>query len=515
MQKKLLQFKMYFLVLSLSLCSNIAYSQVISSVSISSNPTDCAAVNFVVSGQLNSLSYSVVSVNHTIVNGLLTINFHYNNPFIILPALGTFTESYSIGSIPAGNYNVLVNTILGPTGNPIYSNFTTNMTVTSCCPLSPTILPIGNISNFRVCVGDTIQLAGSAPGATTFSWINSNGNPVSSDSTFSTAFFAPGVNTYTLEVGDGNCTQQTTINLTVDTIPTIDLGVDTTICDNAFLILDAGSQAPNVVYNWFNSGNSSPVLQVDTAGTYGITLTSGTCVFTDSINISVNPSPMITLGNDTTLCFGENILLDATTAGNITYQWSNLATTADVVIDSAGSYAVTVTDGNGCSNSDAISINVNPEINIGLSDSATINVAGDSMVLDAGTWVSYLWSTGETTQQITVSTSGTYSVTVTDASNCSNSDQINVMVTNTANVDIENVNIYPNPASDIVTIDAADWLHQVSSIEIYNQLGQLVQVKHGQATNQINIQDLTNGMYIIRWKSNNNETLGLAKLIKQ
>ena len=157
----------------------------------------------------------------------------------------------------------------------------------------------------------------------------------------------------------------------------------------------------------------------------------------------------------------------------------------------------------------------NPEIVIGLSDTATINVAGDSMTLDAGSWSSYLWSTGETTQQITVSTSGIYSVTVTDANNCSNSDEINITVTNTQSVTIENVRIYPNPASDVVTIDATEWLHQVNSIEIYNQLGQLVQIKHGQAGNQINVQDLANGLYIIRWKTESNETLGIAKLIKQ
>lgn len=493
----------------------MAHSQSISSVSISSNPTDCAAVNFLVSGQLNSLSYSVDSVNFSIINGLLTINFHYNNPFIIVPALGSFNENYSIGYIPAGNYSVLVNTYLGGASMPVYSNFTTSMTVTSCCPLNPTIVPSGNISNFRVCVGDTIQLTGNAPGATTFSWINSNGNSVSSSSIFSTAFFVPGVNTYTLEVGDGNCTKQTTINLTVDTIPTINLGVDTSICDNGSLVLDAGSQAANVIYDWFNSNNNSPVLQVDTAGLYKITLTSGTCVFTDSINVSVNPSPIFSLGNDTLLCFGQSVMLDVSAAGNLTYLWSDTSTTASILVNSPNNYAVTVTNANGCFASDAINITINPEIIIGLSDTATISVAGDSMTLDAGTWASYLWSTSETTQQITVSASGTYSVTVTDVSNCSNSDEIHVTVTNTESINIENVRIYPNPASDVVTIDATEWLHEVNSIEIYNQLGQLVQVKHGQATNQINIQDLTNGLYIIRWKSENNETLGIAKLIKQ
>ena len=516
MQMKFLQVKKYLFILCFSLFSVISYSQTISNVIISANPTDCANVTFNVSGTLNSLSYSVVSYNHTITNGLLTINIHYNNPFIIVPALGSFSDNYSIGNIPAGNYNVIVNTILGPTGNPIFSSSSlVPMTVTSCCPLSPTITPSGNISNLSVCVGDTIQLNGNAPGATSFSWINSNGATVSTDSVLNTAFYVHGINTFTLEVGDGSCTQQTTINLNVDTIPTTDLGLDTTICDNAPLVLDAGAQSINTIFNWFNSNSSSSVLQVDTAGLYKITLTSGTCVFTDSINISTVPSPIVILGNDTTICFGENIILDVTAAGNATYQWSNIKTTSSITVDSTGFYAVTVTDGNGCFDSDAINIVSNPQIVIGLSDTATINVAGDSMTLDAGSWSSYLWSTGETTQQITVSTSGIYSVTVTDANNCSNSDEINITVTNTQSVTIENVRIYPNPASDVVTIDATEWLHQVNSIEIYNQLGQLVQIKHGQAGNQINVQDLANGLYIIRWKTESNETLGIAKLIKQ
>ncbi|PXX90544.1 hypothetical protein DF185_23350, partial [Marinifilum breve] len=104
----------------------------------------------------------------------------------------------------------------------------------------------------------------------------------------------------------------------------------------------------------------------------------------------------------------------------------------------SGNYSVVVTDANGCSATDDVNVTVhpNPTVDLG-ADQETC--AGNTITLDAGNSGStYLWSNGSTTQTITVSTSGNYSVVVTDANGCSATDDVNVTV-------------HPNPVVDLGT----------------------------------------------------------------
>src|SRR5205823_5553796 len=91
-------------------------------------------------------------------------------------------------------------------------------------------------------------------------------------------------------------------------------------------------------------------------------------------------------------------------------------------VTSAGTYTVTVTDGNGCTayNSVTVTLYANPTpVITGTSAFCT----GSSSILDAGgPYAGYSWSTGATTQTITVGTAGSYTVTVTDANGCTGSD---------------------------------------------------------------------------------------------
>ncbi|MDQ2180892.1 hypothetical protein, partial [Marinifilum sp. D714] len=114
----------------------------------------------------------------------------------------------------------------------------------------------------------------------------------------------------------------------------------------------------------------------------------------------------------------------------------NGATTQTITVNTSGNYSVVVTDANGCSATDDVNVTIhpNPVVNLGL-DQETC--AGGTITLDAGNpGATYLWLNGETTQDITVSTSGNYSVVVTDANGCSATDDVNVTV-------------HPNPVVDL------------------------------------------------------------------
>ncbi|MFC2137079.1 T9SS type A sorting domain-containing protein, partial [Bacteroidota bacterium] len=132
-------------------------------------------------------------------------------------------------------------------------------------------------------------------------------------------------------------------------------------------------------------------------------------------------------------CAGDSITLDPG-AGYVAYAWSNGDITQTSVVDAAGTYSVTVTDALGRQAIDDVDVYVNalPTVDLG----PDTNQCEGSVTLDAGVFNGYLWSGSETTQQISVSTSGLYAVTITDSEGCNAEDSINV-------------NIYPYPTPDL------------------------------------------------------------------
>lgn len=154
------------------------------------------------------------------------------------------------------------------------------------------------------------------------------------------------------------------------------------------------------------------------SGTYTVTLitTSQNTCYTGSdtslFTITVYPTPVINLGNDTTLCSGPiNLLLDAGNPG-ANYLWSTGSTSQTITATTPGVYSITVTSGpNGmCSAQDSLVITLAAQPNIG---GDTAICAGQTLTLDPGvTAQSYLWNTGDTTATLLVSTAGFYSVQV-------------------------------------------------------------------------------------------------------
>ncbi|MCB0669050.1 MAG: right-handed parallel beta-helix repeat-containing protein [Saprospiraceae bacterium] len=128
------------------------------------------------------------------------------------------------------------------------------------------------------------------------------------------------------------------------------------------------------------------------------------------------------LSGPDTYCEGMSIHLNAGVFAN--YSWSNGATTEVITIQTPGVYSVTVTDSNGCTGSDSLTVVQLPQPSLSIS---TMETECATTVLDAGSFESYSWSTGDSISAIEVITAGMYSVMVTDSNGCVASDSVVVL----------------------------------------------------------------------------------------
>lgn len=258
------------------------------------------------------------------------------------------------------------------------------------------------IGNRSICIGEHTTL--SALNTSTYAWADSL-SPSTIISTASSITVSPASTTTYILYGSTDTAYAT---VTVHPYPQVHLGNDTTLCEGALLTLDATTA--NASYIW-NDSSSNATFAVDSPGNYWVEVTANNCAASDTIEVSYIPAPMLDLGNDTTLCQGESIFLDATTAG-ASYLWSDNSTGATLLADQEGTYWATVT-ANGCSTTDSIHVALTHLPRIDAGPEPTL-CRGGTLVLDATTAnATYGWQDGSTGPTFTVHQEGNYSVTVT------------------------------------------------------------------------------------------------------
>lgn len=202
------------------------------------------------------------------------------------------------------------------------------------------------------------------------------------------------------------------------------LGPDTTLCAGTSLTLDAG--AGYTSYLWSNAAVTQTIT-VSTAGTYWVQVTGGCGAANDTIVVSVAPNPTVSLGNDTLVCIGQSITLDAG-PGFSTYAWSNSSSGQTLTVTTPGQYEVTVTNAGGCTAADTVQFGNHPQPVVNLGPDVAI-CSGNSQTFDAGAgFSSYVWQNASTAQTFTATASGNYHVTVTDANGCTDRDTVQLTV---------------------------------------------------------------------------------------
>ncbi len=152
-------------------------------------------------------------------------------------------------------------------------------------------------------------------------------------------------------------------------------------------------------------------------------------IHSNDATLTVLPLPSVSLGADVHVCTGESTILDPG-SGYHAYSWNTGPSSRTIEVSQAGTYTVTVSDENGCENSDDIQVFLDPNIDpIDLGEDVDICL-GESVVLYPGSdYDQYFWNTDKVTKTIRVDETGTYTLTVRNNNSvCEQSDEVFVHV---------------------------------------------------------------------------------------
>lgn len=205
----------------------------------------------------------------------------------------------------------------------------------------------------------------------------------------------------------------------VISIPEVDLGPDLSICDGSTVQLSTSQT--NATFLWQDLSNQS-TLNASQPGVYWLSVTNACGIDTDSVTISLLPSPDFYLGNDTTICEGTSIIL-STTVPNSTTTWQDGSISNTFEVNQPGVYSATVEIGL-CSSIQSIEILMTgiPTINLG---SDTIICAGNQFLLGVpSSNYNFEWNNGSQEPVIIVDSAGVYEVTVTNQCGQSNDELV-------------------------------------------------------------------------------------------
>jgi hypothetical protein len=458
---------------------------------------------------------SVASINACGTSGTTTLQIIIGTPTVTavssnsaicmgnsatLTAGGASSYTWQPGNIIATSITVspLSNTtytVLGSNGGTCTNTALSNINVNSLPSVS------ANATSNSICTGGTVALTGS--GGSTYSWSGGITDGIS---------FSPTVTlNYTVTGTDINgCSNIAVASVTVNSIPVATANTTQSLtCVNATAILNGSGVS---TYTWSGpgivSGGNTSTPTANMAGTYSLVGTTSGCVSNmATVSLTSNtiaPSVSVTATSNS-ICIGNSATLTA--SGASTYSWSTSSTATSIVVSptTTTNYILTGTNSvNGCTNVINKSIGVNPLPTVSANTSASV-ICGPpfqgTATLTASGALNYSWNTTATTTAIVVSPSITtvYTVTGTDANGCVNSTSFTQSVSACTGVsttlnDLEELNLYPNPTTGVVTIKAKSGLQ----IHVYNVIGELIlDTELKTDTIELDLSIQPNGIYFI------------------
>lgn len=328
-------------------------------------------------------------------------------------------------------------TFIQPTATGEYTVTATNRTTGCSQTVSKTVVfhPVPTIQisgDSNLCVGRTTTLTATTTQPSSgiqYAWNTAQTTPYITVTPTNTT-------TYSVTATDitSGCSSNKSLLVSVNPIPAPYISGQNAICPGGSTTLTAGGGA---TYLWSNGATTAATTVSPSSNTtYTVTVTNAAlCSATTSVNISINPMPVITFAGNTSFCAG--LTTEVTAQGGTTYLWSNGDINARTTFTEAGIYTVTVTNGLGCSQSAPVSITENPIPNVTISGLDTLCI-GNTVILSASGGNTYLWTTGESSASINVSPmqNTSYTVTATNEFNCTNSANITLTVNPLPNVAI-------------------------------------------------------------------------------
>lgn len=326
-----------------------------------------------------------------------------------------------------------------------------------------TVGPISGQSTICGVQNNVAYSINAVTGATSYTWSAPPGaSVVSGQGSTNVAISYPGgasSGNVSVFASNGSCqTAPSNLAVTVNTTninaPTSGGNQTQTVCQpDPVPTLTATANVPGgFTVKWYNAASGGTVVTNPTLSSPGTvtyyaasveTATGCESATRTAVTLTINSiaQASASAGGATTFCQGGSVTLTANAGG--TYLWSNGATTQSITVNASGSYTVTVTNSGCTSTSSPINVTVNsaPAANISAGGPLAF-CQGGSVTLTASAGSSWVWSNGATTQAITVSATGNYSVVVTNANGCS--------ATSAATA----VTVSPNP---VVSITAAPY----------------------------------------------------------
>jgi gliding motility-associated-like protein len=366
--------------------------------------TEPALLSATISGNNISCNGGTSNIDLSPSGGTTPYTFLWNN--------GATTED--INGVSSGTYSVLITDAKG-------CSISRSIVITQ-----PAVLALSISSSNALCNGGTgginLTVTGGAP-AYTFVW--SNGDVTEDPTTNIVA------GTYSVTVTDNNlCSASASITIGQPSQAlSISLSPTDVTCNGANngtinLTVNGGTQPYS--YLWSNGAITEDVSALG-AGIFNVTVTDAngcTASGSSTINQPVVLSASV-IGTNVSCFGGNNGAADLSASGGnpgYTYLWNNFATTEDLNAITAGNYTVIVTDTKGCQT--IASVNITQPAPLTAATSATNVLCNGgtgsvNLTVAGGTGVyTYLWSNGAVTEDLTVISAGVFSVTVTDANNC-------------------------------------------------------------------------------------------------
>lgn len=328
-------------------------------------------------------------------------------PVNLDPGIGFVTYLWQDGSIDTfflatgtGTYFVKVSDLQG-----CFSADTIQITAAP-----PFVFTTGTTGDTTICEGQTVTIK---PGSfTSYLWQDS-----STDSTFVTIDSG----TYTVSVVDSlGCIGNSTFQIFFIPPFSYTIGTGTAIvCPYTPVVIDAGPGY--AMYIWEDSSTNQTFVTTDT-GTFTVTVvdTDG-CIGTGTFQVLDFPNSNVFIGNDTSMCEGDTIVLNAGIFP--VYLWQDGSQNAQFIVTDTGTYSVIVVDFNNCIIGDTISINSFypvPPANL-VNDTLICTGQIDTIRAPSG-YLTYLWNDGSTLNYLAVTKPGIYSLTVTNQFTCPGTD---------------------------------------------------------------------------------------------
>lgn len=337
--------------------------------------------------------------------------------------LNVGTNTNTIAATIAGDYTVTVSNSCGT----VVSSNTITVINSGSNPTVPTITAAGPLT---FCAGGSVSISVPTQSGITYQWKLGNTNVGSNLNTL----VASQSGVYSIELSNSCGTVVSSNAITVQlnlspTAATITAGGATTFCTGQSVSLSTPAQT-GVNYQWkqgtTNVGSNINSFIATAAGTYTVVINNacGTVTSTNSISVTISGTapvvPVITAGGPLTFCEGGSVSLSIPVQSGVAYQWKrgglNVGINSNnLSANTSGVYTVEVSNTCGSiASGNGITIQVNPvpAAPVITANGPTSFCAGGSVLLSLPAASAYNWSTGASTQSITVTTAITVTGTI-------------------------------------------------------------------------------------------------------